>query len=444
MAHAGALHRAGRPREAVDAFHDALSTLPPSDVDRVATVMTLLSSAYIELGDPRTAEAARQAVELLEGRPTPAFIDACVRWAGTCLTLDDPRTALDAAENAMRVAAAQGVAKPLRAMEMCAFARCALGDVPGGLADCDMLIDLLATDDSALESLATYLSLSEIMLVYRGPAKARELKRRGRRLAERRHDTTIATTFRVGELEDLIFLGQWGSVAAGLDELAVSLQASGRVFDLADVRDLSMLLATMSGAMVGDVDDWLAEDRGGVYGSPSLHLLAAALRCEAQGSDSEALRLLERLGDAGSTFCSIPSLMLWWPHGIRASLRAGAVELAVKLARQLNEAPPAPVHAKVTAAALQAEAAAELQRAVPLYAEAVDLWGAFGAPYEQAQALLGQGRCHMRLGEAREAARALEEARGMFRRLGADPVLLRPNACSWKPAAPSSDSCPPR
>ena len=88
--------------------------------------------------------------------------------------------------------------------------------------------------------------------------------------------------------------------------------------------------------MASDVDDWIAEDRGGVYGSPSLHLLAAALRCEAQGSDSEALRLLERVADGGSTFCSIPSLMLWWPQGIRASLRAGAVELTVRLARQLD------------------------------------------------------------------------------------------------------------
>jgi hypothetical protein len=44
-------------------------------------------------------------------------------------------------------------------------------------------------------------------------------------------------------------------------------------------------------------------------------------------------------------------------------------------------------------------------------------------PYEEAQALLGEGRCLVALGRAPEAAPVLEQARAIFARLGAEPAL---------------------
>jgi hypothetical protein len=44
-------------------------------------------------------------------------------------------------------------------------------------------------------------------------------------------------------------------------------------------------------------------------------------------------------------------------------------------------------------------------------------------PHEEAQALLGQGRCLVALGQEREAVPVLEQACTIFARLGAAPVL---------------------
>ena len=49
-------------------------------------------------------------------------------------------------------------------------------------------------------------------------------------------------------------------------------------------------------------------------------------------------------------------------------------------------------------------------------------------PYEEAQALLGQGRCLMALGRAPQAAPVLAAAREIFARLGARPALKETDA----------------
>ena len=48
---------------------------------------------------------------------------------------------------------------------------------------------------------------------------------------------------------------------------------------------------------------------------------------------------------------------------------------------------------------------------------------AFGTPYEEAEALRGQGRCLTALGRAPEAVTPLGAAREIFARLGAKPAL---------------------
>ena len=57
------------------------------------------------------------------------------------------------------------------------------------------------------------------------------------------------------------------------------------------------------------------------------------------------------------------------------------------------------------------------------FAAAASAWHDFGVPYEEAQALLGQGRCLLALERRVEALPSLEEARTIFTRLGAQPAL---------------------
>ena len=73
--------------------------------------------------------------------------------------------------------------------------------------------------------------------------------------------------------------------------------------------------------------------------------------------------------------------------------------------------------------ALLAESVGELDGGVDKFVAAGRGWRDFGVPYEEAQALLGRGRCLLALGRTREAAPPLDAARDIFARLGARPAL---------------------
>ena len=67
------------------------------------------------------------------------------------------------------------------------------------------------------------------------------------------------------------------------------------------------------------------------------------------------------------------------------------------------------------------EAEGRHEIAADMFTDAAARWQEFGVPYEEAQALLGQGRCLVTLGRAPEAAAPLAAAREIFARLGAGP-----------------------
>ncbi len=55
------------------------------------------------------------------------------------------------------------------------------------------------------------------------------------------------------------------------------------------------------------------------------------------------------------------------------------------------------------------------------------IWKRFEVPWEQAQALLGQGRCLLALGQLDEAREPLRTAREIFTSLGARPARTDAN-----------------
>jgi hypothetical protein len=69
----------------------------------------------------------------------------------------------------------------------------------------------------------------------------------------------------------------------------------------------------------------------------------------------------------------------------------------------------------------------ENAEAAGLFTDAADRWKRFEVPWEQAQALLGQGRCLLTLGRPTEAREPLRTARDIFASLGADLVLTEVN-----------------
>jgi hypothetical protein len=80
-------------------------------------------------------------------------------------------------------------------------------------------------------------------------------------------------------------------------------------------------------------------------------------------------------------------------------------------------------HAAVAANGLLAELAGAPDEAVAAYADAAARWRAFGMPYEEAHALLGEGRSLIALGCSLESKPSLDRAGAIFSRLGAAPAL---------------------
>ena len=101
--------------------------------------------------------------------------------------------------------------------------------------------------------------------------------------------------------------------------------------------------------------------------------------------------------------------------------RCGDRTLAEKLTGSLEPLQPLSRHAIVAAQALVSEAGEEYETAASGFADAAARWHDFGVPYEEGQALLGQGRCLAALGRASEATAPLNVAHEIFARPGASP-----------------------
>lgn len=148
----------------------------------------------------------------------------------------------------------------------------------------------------------------------------------------------------------------------------------------------------------------------------------------------EAMRAVESIRDALERPLNVPSKEL--PPNTelrRAPLLAAQVEIELE-AGGLEEARAAASELTVIAASFQSNALAasattargqlrlaegDAEGARGIFAEAVQLWSAIGAPYETAQARLGLARAHRVLGSDSRALLEFEAARSGFERIGA-------------------------
>ncbi len=87
-----------------------------------------------------------------------------------------------------------------------------------------------------------------------------------------------------------------------------------------------------------------------------------------------------------------------------------------------------------TIAAVRAERAGRYEAALKGYSGLTQRWRAFGAPYEQGQALLGAARCLIALERELQASPLLERARELFAGLRARPALAEVDALRARPA----------
>jgi hypothetical protein len=251
------------------------------------------------------------------------------------------------------------------------------------------------------------------------------LAREGARFAKRRGIEEVALWLDTNAVSALADLGALVEAMNLAEELAPRAEESGSVVCLLEIRSPQLRALNVRGEheAATALGQWIAE-RGREFANPEAlagaYPQAAALRV-AQGDAPGARALLAELGNAhaGSTAPYAANL----GNAIRAALAAGAPELAVALADAVQPRHPLQQHAVVTARALLAEHHGQHAKAAGLYADAANRWKQFEVPWEQAHALLGQGRCLLALRKPTEALQALRTARDILTTLEARPAL---------------------
>jgi tetratricopeptide (TPR) repeat protein len=164
-------------------------------------------------------------------------------------------------------------------------------------------------------------------------------------------------------------------------------------------------------------------------------LVAAALVEQARGGLPAALALMaefESVTDPMSQF-----RLICLPDAVRICVAAGGMGEARSLISSRKSSFPRRRFAVLTARAVLAEATGDLGESLSLYSNAATSWREFGVVVEHGFSLLGLGRCLFRLGEPREAVGPLGEAREIFRRLGARPLVTEAETILGASAAAS-------
>jgi len=424
--HAKALRQRGRFTDATRAYEQAIEVFRArGDVISMAQAMMGYGGALRELSDPRDRSLFSDALALVEPLgPSPALVQALAEEAGARAARGDSREAIGHADRARALAAQLGLPEPASALGYRGLARVYLGEA-GGLDDMRTARDLATSQGLGLDVAILYNNLAETTWLIEGPRQRLELAREGSRFARRRGMEELAIDLDaiiVGALADLGALEE----ALGLaEQMAARLEDTGSVLCLLSIRSAQLWVLHVRGehAAATGLGQWIA-DRAREYAEPEILAIAyppaAALRL-AQGDVVGALALLAELSNAHAAWAAPCAANL--ATAVRAALAAGAPKLAAELAGDVQPRHLLDQHAAVTAQALLAEHHGQHAEAAALFADAAGRWEQFEVPWEQAQALLGQGRCLLVLGQPGRARKPLRTARDIFTTLSARPAL---------------------
>ena len=374
----------------------------------------------------RSRQLVAAAIALLEREPPgPELADAYLEMGKEVWTSGRPAEALDWLRRAMALAERVGADDiRQRALQYRGCARDEIGDL-GGLQDVRESVELGLRLGLGRGTALAYGNLGAELFELEGPAAGMRAMQAGLEFCAQRGIGEVAHWLSVSTVECLFDLGRWDEALALADRLLARHQ------DLAESYEGVSLTARKAHILAcrGAVAEALALEarflpRGRDIGDPQVTsnvFAVAALVEQAGGNLDAALRLAQELEEAtrdGPSCYRADPL----PIVARIGLAAGRPELTERLLDGADTPAARYRHCLATARALLAETRGELALAATGYAEAAARWRGFGVVLEQAQALLGLGRCTARLGQA-PARPPLLEARAIFERLGAGALL---------------------
>ena len=218
----------------------------------------------------------------------------------------------------------------------------------------------------------------------------------------------------------LFDLGRWDELLATVDEVARSTDDTGGLLSLELGQPYQALVYLRRGdapRAAAIAEDVLPKARASTDSQLLGPALAAGALVAAGNEDAErALELVRELVEV-TRGRSDRHRALFLPELTRLCASAGALDLARELSDGLSVELGRIGSARASAAAVLAEAEGRVPQAVELHEAAAQRWRDFGGVPALAEALLGQGRCLVKL-DRPGAGPPLTEARELFAKLG--------------------------
>jgi len=420
----------GRPRESLEVWDRAIAGLRERGNLREAAVATCEKGLAVDTlgeGVARWGEELGEAVDLLSGEGSCRELVTVLSWKVGADWIDGEQTSGEVIAAVDRVEAMSrelGLADPALALHWRGIARLELGDETGA-EDVDRAIAAAREQGLGSElSEIEYNRATTLNTLAAHVGLRLQTLRDGLESVSQRGDQSFANAFRALIVYTQFFAGEWDEALEDIRSLEGELLESEARYDLHMLRVTEALILSLRGQPedAREQVQWLLEQgrAGGRLDNLSFSLVAVAVVNLAAGEDLLATELLRELSDWGFTV-----LVRSWQANIvlRACLALGSLDLAETMVGHIRGTSPQEVASKATCDALLSEGRRKHDSAAPRFAEAARRWHDLGVPYENAQALLGQGRCLMALGRVQEAAHPLDQAREIFERLGAKPAL---------------------
>jgi class 3 adenylate cyclase/tetratricopeptide (TPR) repeat protein len=414
--------------EAVAVYEEAIADLRrQGDTQVLGATLGRLATVYWNQGDTRRADAVlTEAIELLEREPPGAeLVSAYVRMAGDRVVSGHASEALDWADKALVLADELGGLPRIRprALDARGMARCDLGDF-GGMDDLRAGLALGLELGSGYDTAVLYNNLAEPVWLVEGPQAALAACEDGVDFAERRGLSEPAMWLRASTLGPLLDLGRWEEAITLADEAIAWDLAHGGDYLAIGCRRYVTLVLTWQGDLIAarDLARRVLPRAREIDDLQQLvpALVNAALVEHASGDPPAALALVSEAAQltadraGGRRF-----LGQYLADMVRVAATPGP-GLARSLIAQTDPTATRYRLTATTAEAVLAEATGDVERAAGLYEEAAGGWSAYGHVHEHALALLGQGRCLLRLGRP-EGEQVLRVAHQRLTALGARP-----------------------
>ncbi len=431
----------GRSAQAEEPLQRAAEALKGAGDERSAAVaLVRLARTRHNLEENREAveRLYREAVALLDDDdPSDARVTVLTEWGRELTNVGQLDAARAVFERVLEVARELGATEPPLALSFLGTLRAAHGD-PGFQEDYRRALEVAEAQGLGVERARIWGNYVFDLCLTEGPRRSLEEWADALDFCTSRGLTSIIGYQRANLLGILVCAGDWDEALRESAEVEREfLGTAGSAADLLLMRMFICLPLVWRGedaeARVG-LRAMVDETRRTGAAMDLCWGLTMLAITTARHDPERGRRLLEEALatalDGGDAW-----LFIALPEAARVALRCGDTGLAHRLYRLVRGELPSGRNAVASVANLCAEARGEHEAAAAGFADAAVRWHDFGMPYEEGQALLGQGRCLVALGRGPEAVASLREAHEIFARLSAKPALAETEQLLDSPAS---------